>query len=237
MRQLEELLPPEQREEVRRRALGWRGFYSPWLHLGTTSAVGIAVVAAMALCLREVRPWQWAFAAGVFLLSNIVEWHAHRDMLHKRWRPLGVLYDRHTPMHHMVFVTGDMAIRSPREFRLVLLPAYGIAAILLVTAPPAALFWALGQPNLAALYLLVTTAYVLLYEWLHLAYHLPDRLLWGPLKLVRALRWHHEVHHDPRLMQRWNFNVTVPIWDAVRGTIAQGPAQEPARPLQSGRPD
>jgi sterol desaturase/sphingolipid hydroxylase (fatty acid hydroxylase superfamily) len=36
---------------------------------------------------------------------------------------------------------------------------------------------------------------------------------------VRALRRHHAVHHDPELMQRWNFNVTVPLWDLVRGTI------------------
>jgi hypothetical protein len=36
-------------------------------------------------------------------------------------------------------------------------------------------------------------------------------------------------------MQRWNFNVTVPIWDAVRGTIAQGPG--PTRALESSRPD
>jgi sterol desaturase/sphingolipid hydroxylase (fatty acid hydroxylase superfamily) len=32
------------------------------------------------------------------------------------------------------------------------------------------------------------------------------------------LREQHRRHHHPRLMQRWNFNVTVPLWDWVRGT-------------------
>ncbi len=39
-------------------------------------------------------------------------------------------------------------------------------------------------------------------------------------RIIRALRTHHARHHDPRLMQRWNFNVTVPLFDAVMGTIA-----------------
>ena len=30
----------------------------------------------------------------------------------------------------------------------------------------------------------------------------------------------------PRLMQRWNFNVTVPLWDWVKGTIAQHKSHE-----------
>jgi hypothetical protein len=218
-RALDELMPLSERDELRRRATARAGWYSPWAHLLTPSLFGLAVVVAMALSLRDVKWWELAFAAGVYVLSNAVEWRAHRDLLHKRFAPLGVLYDRHTPIHHRVFVAGDMEMRDPREFRLVLLPAFGVIAIVLITAPPAALLWISGQRNLGALYLLVTTAYVVLYEWLHLSYHLPERMLVGPLRAIRVLRRHHERHHDPRLMQRWNFNVTVPLWDWVRGTI------------------
>ena len=35
------------------------------------------------------------------------------------------------------------------------------------------------------------------------------------------LRRHHALHHDPKLMQKWNFNVSLPLWDLVRGTIAR----------------
>ena len=36
------------------------------------------------------------------------------------------------------------------------------------------------------------------------------------------------MHHDPKLMQRWNMNVTVPLWDWVRGTVADKDAAEEA---------
>jgi sterol desaturase/sphingolipid hydroxylase (fatty acid hydroxylase superfamily) len=37
------------------------------------------------------------------------------------------------------------------------------------------------------------------------------------LRATRALRRHHERHHAPE--RRWNFNVTVPLWDVLRGTL------------------
>ena len=207
-----------ERDQLRKDAVERPGFYSPAGHLLAPGLIGLCLIAACALSIRSLRPWELAFAAFVLVLSNAVEWRTHRDVLHKRFAPLGILYDRHTPVHHRIYVAGDMQMRDPREFRLVLLPATGILAILLMTAPPAALLWLLGQHNLGLIYLMVTTAYVLLYEWLHLAYHLPERYYLGPLRLIRSLRHHHEVHHDPANMQKWNFNVTVPLWDWVRGT-------------------
>ena len=66
--------------------------------------------------------------------------------------------------------------------------------------------------------------YAVSYEWLHLSYHLPHDHPVGRSRLIRALRRHHAIHHDPRLMQRWNLNVTVPLWDVVMGTtVAEYP--------------
>ena len=62
-------------------------------------------------------------------------------------------------------------------------------------------------------------AYVIAYEVTHLLYHLPEALV-GDSRLVRVLKEHHARHHDPRLMQKWNFNVTVPLADWVLKTIA-----------------
>jgi len=60
-----------------------------------------------------------------------------------------------------------------------------------------------------------------IYEWLHLSYHLPPESWIGRRALIRILKRHHAIHHEPRLMQRWNFNVTLPLWDRVRGTYAK----------------
>ena len=63
--------------------------------------------------------------------------------------------------------------------------------------------------------------YVVSYEWLHLSYHLPQDSFIGRRSIIRLLRQTHALHHDPRLMQRYNFNVTLPLWDLVRGTYTR----------------
>jgi hypothetical protein len=128
-----------------------------------------------------------------------------------------ILYDRHTPIHHRIFIAKDMSIRDSRECALVLLPWFGIVTIFAATAPFTLLLW-FTERNLACLFVATSMFYVLSYEWLHLAYHLPPTSMIGRNPLIRALRRHHATHHHPPLMQKWNFNVTVPLWDWVRRT-------------------
>ena len=215
----ESALTPDSRQAMRERLLkGIPWWYNPWLHLAIPSSFGLGVIAASIWAIEDLLPLQLITIPLVYLLSNATEWHAHRGLLHARHPLAPVLYDRHTPEHHMVYVTDDMAMRERNEFRLVLIPAYGIMAIFVATIPATAALWAMDLHNVAALFAATTMGYVVSYEWLHLSYHLgPDTFI-GGLAPIRMLRQHHAVHHDPRLMQRWNFNVTVPVWDWVRGT-------------------
>lgn len=206
----------ELRSELLSRIPGW---YRPWAHVLFPALVGIALAAGALSFVRDLQAWQVACVPLFLVFGNAVEWHAHRGLLHRRVRFLEVLYVRHTPQHHAVYVAGDLAIRDVRELKLVLLPAYGVLAIVALTSPLAALLVWLGQPNLGALWIATVVGYVLSYEWLHLAYHLPDGHPVGGLRAIRWLRRHHETHHQPHLMQRWNFNVTLPLWDQVRGTV------------------
>jgi fatty acid hydroxylase family protein len=214
--------------------------YSPLLHLAIPSLGGLTVAALALSSLRGLQAWQVAFVPLFLLIGNVIEWHAHRGLLHRRTRFLEVLYERHTPQHHMMYVADDMAIRSARELRFVLLPAYGLFAIVLVTSPVAVALGMLAGRNLAALWVASAALYVLSYEWLHLSYHLPPEGRIGRLALVQFLRRHHQFHHAPHLMQRWNFNVTLPVWDLVRGTAyhpaaAAAPAPAPASPRRAAR--
>ncbi len=208
------------REELRRDLLSrvprW---YSPWLHLAIPALTGVAIVALALGRVHALRAWQLAFVPLFVVFGNAVEWHAHRDLLHRRTWPLEELYFRHTPQHHAIYVSEDMYIREWRELRFVLLPAYGVAGLVAFTSPVTAAFWLAGQPNLAALWVVTVVLYILTYEWLHLAYHLPADGFVGGLRVTRWLRRHHQRHHHPPLMQRWNFNVTLPLWDLVRGTV------------------
>lgn len=225
MSELEVILPPEKRNEIRARVLARSPrWYSPGAHLIVPSVFALGVIAAAILLLRDLRAWQLLTVPVVYVLDNINEWYIHRDMLHKRTLIAPVLYNRHTPEHHMIYVTDDMAMRDKLEYQLVLIPAYGLFLIFMTLVPITALVWALGFRNVALLYAATSMFYAASYEWLHLSYHLPRESWIGNLRPIRVLRRHHAVHHDPRLMQRWNFNVTIPLWDWVRGTTVKDPA-------------
>jgi hypothetical protein len=193
--------------------------YNPWLHLAGTTGVGLVALMVGLSLLRDVHARDLLVVPFTFVLANLVEWRAHKDLLHHRRPPAEVLYDRHTPEHHMVFGYDDMAVRDWRELKLVLIPAFGVAAIVATMAPIALGFaWLLGR-NVGALFLVTSALYVVGYELSHLSYHLPEQSFVGRLALVRVLREHHRRHHHPRLMQKWNFNVTIPLGDLVHGTI------------------
>jgi hypothetical protein len=203
------------RDELLRELPAW---YSPWLHLGAPTAVGLAAIAFAVATVEQVSAGEAMFVAVTAVAANATEWRAHKSLLHHRVRGAELLFDRHTPVHHHIFPAEDMAIRSARELYFVLIPAWGILLILLATSPITLALWAFGQTDLAALFVATCASYVVSYEWLHTAYHLPDDSFVGRRSWVRWLRRHHQAHHRPELMQKWNFNVSLPLWDWVRGT-------------------
>jgi Fatty acid hydroxylase superfamily len=206
------------REKLMARIPPW---YSPWGHLTATTGIGLAVLVLGAWELRAVRLVELLMIPAVFLLANAFEWRVHKNVLHRRLWPVEEIYTRHTPEHHAVYMTNDMAIRSTREFRLVLMPAFGILGIVVATAPVAFGVRLLLGANCGWLFLVSSALYMVGYELSHLSYHLPETTWIGRRPLVKWLREHHARHHDPRLMQKWNFNVTIPLFDWVHGTIAK----------------
>ena len=214
---------PEGEARERKRAELLAGIsprYSPALHLFATVGSGVAVLVVAIVMMQDVQPLEWLVVPVMFLLANSAEWRAHRGLLHERKPPAHVLYDRHTPQHHVIFRYDDMAIRDRRELALVLIPAFGVATIAVATAPFALAAGWLLSPNCGWLVLVSASLYVVFYEVSHLTYHLPDTHPIGRLGVVRWAREHHRRHHHPRLMKKWNFNVTIPLWDWVCGTTA-----------------
>jgi hypothetical protein len=217
-------LTEERRERIRRQSMAeiprW---YSAWGHLGATTGIGLAVLVLSAMQLAKldaIRATDWLVVPAVFLLSNFFEWRVHKHVLHRRRWPLQVIYDKHTPMHHMIYIEEDMALRSTREFRLVLIPAAGVLGIVVAAAPVAFAVARLWSASAGWLFLVTASLYMVTYEVLHLCYHAPKDSFIGRRKIIAILRAHHARHHDPRLMQKWNFNVTVPLFDWIMGTIA-----------------
>ena len=192
------------REELRRDMLARTPrWYSPWLHLAIPAVSGLAILALALSLVHDLRAWQLAFVPAFLAFGNAVEWHAHRGLLHRRTWPLEILYVRHTPQHHAIYVSEDMTIRAWRELRFVLLPAYGVVGLVAVTSPITAALWLAGQPNLAALWVTTVVLYILTYEWLHLAYHMPADGFVGrprpPVSVVAGKR----LPPPGRISRRW----------------------------------
>lgn len=221
--------PLSKRDKVRNAALAripW--WYSPVGHLAFPSAIGLGMIALAITLLDQPTGLELLTVPLVLLLININEWHIHRNMLHRRTWPLEVLFWRHTPEHHVIFVRDDMAMRQRQEFRLVLIPFYGIIAIFFTTLPITAALWFLVSPNVALLWVASTMGYTVAYEWLHLSYHLPESNPIGRSPMIQFLKRHHAMHHTPELMQKWNFNVTVPFADWLLRTTYHGPLPDRA---------
>ena len=191
--------------------------YNPWFHLAFPYLFGGLVIAVSLANLTGPSLAQWLVVPAMIVVAIATEWRFHRDVLHRRRAPpFGVLYDYHTVSHHSIYQRGDMAIHEPRELRGILFPVWAIAGLFAAAAPIAlVLGWLLGR-DAGLLFLATTHGYLLTYEALHLAYHLPAPYRgWWPL---RPLAEWHAAHHDPRVMQHANFGVTTPLWDHVRGT-------------------
>jgi len=214
-------LDVSRRETVRQRCLAeipW--WYHPYAHLAATTGIGLAVLVVSATQMASVHFADLLVVPLVVVLANYYEWRVHRYVLHRRFWPFEVIYDRHTPMHHMIYVEDDMALRDKREFRLVLIPAAGVLGIVLAAAPVAIAIAKLWSSAAGWLFLLTASLFMVSYEVLHLCYHAPRESFIGRRALIAKLRTHHARHHDPRLMQRYNFNVTVPLFDWIMGTMA-----------------
>lgn len=196
--------------------------YTGWGHLAFTSIATIAAIVFCVLQVTELQTWElWAVPAA-FLYTNFSEYWGHRGPMHRPFKGLRIIYQRHAAEHHRFFTHEDMAFESSRDFHAVLFPAVMMTFFIGVFAVP---FWLLlsfvASSNFAWLAVAGGLAYFINYEWLHFAYHCHEDSWVGRLPGMAKLRWLHQVHHNPALMANYNFNITYPIWDLVFGTLYQ----------------
>jgi len=194
--------------------------YKGWLHLMFTFGIGGVALATAILQLEQVRPLEWLTIPLAFLYANFAEYWGHRGPMHHLKRGLRLVYERHTKQHHRFFTDQSMELDGLRDLRAVLFPPILMTFFITAFALPAWLLLAwVASPNVAWLFVGTSLGYFLNYEFLHMAYHLPASHPIARWPLVGHLQRLHQAHHDPRLMARYNFNITYPICDALFGTL------------------
>ncbi|MDR3416344.1 MAG: sterol desaturase family protein [Nevskia sp.] len=206
------------RERYRREQIGPR--YNGLAHLCFTSLSCLAVIAFCASRLQAVQWWEWLTVPTTFFFANLVEHAGHRGPMHHPRKGLRLVYERHSGQHHRFFTPQRMDLESTRDFKAVLFPPvlllFFFGCFALPVGIPLAL---LTTANIGYLFALTSFGYFLNYEWLHFAYHTPEDSWIARLPGVRVLRRHHTLHHDQNLMSHYNFNITYPIADWLRGTL------------------
>lgn len=211
------------RETYRENEIG--PLYRGWAHFAFTSVGSLGVLVFAVTRVHAVRPLEWLTLPAAFVLANLAEYFGHKGPMHHPRKPLTLLFQRHTREHHRFFTNEAMAYESSRDFKMVLFPPVMLLFFLGgIATPIAGALFLVASANVAWLFVSVAITYFLTYEWLHFAYHLDDRSWLGGSPLLAALRRHHQRHHDPRLMERWNFNITFPIADWIFKTSYREPA-------------
>ena len=194
--------------------------YSGWLHGGFVFGVGGALMLYCFSRIESLTLWQLLLIPAALLFTNVGEYIAHKELGHKK-RALGKLfYKRHTGDHHTFFTHEDYQISSSRDLRVVLFPAFLLVAVTLLVAAP--LGWLSGKMfGMDGGWLFAGSLLLgyLFYEFVHLCDHLPENSRLTRLPLIRQMREHHRLHHDPEYATRVNFNVTFPVTDFLLGTL------------------
>ena len=194
--------------------------YSGPLHLATTVSISLLIALLSAMMLEEVGSLEWLTIPLTFLYANLSEYFGHKGPMHHKTRFLGPIFERHTIVHHAFFTDEAATYDTTQDFKAVLFPP-----ILLLffngcfALPVGTLLYFLISPNVCFLFVLTTILYFLNYELLHFAYHMDPQTWVGRLPFMNRLRRHHIRHHDRRLMTRYNFNITYPIFDYLFGTV------------------
>jgi hypothetical protein len=213
------------RRKYRREVIG--RFYNGAAHLSFVIIGCLTVIgAAVSQVHGPIHFWEWATIPITFFLSNIVEFYGHRGPMHQKFKGMGLVFHRHVLEHHQFFTDRWMTCRSIRDFKIVLFPPVHLILFLgLVALPFGVLLFLLISRNGAWLYVATVTFYFMQYEALHFCYHLDDGSWVTNLPIMKMLRRHHQTHHNLELMDRYNFNITLPIADTLFGTRYRSPTQ------------
>jgi hypothetical protein len=194
------------------------------LHLGVT----VGLLAGTSLVLFTLLPEgplplsAWLAALGLVLLSDLIEYALHRWPMHKRRRLTRAFFRNHTISHHRYFTYETMGMSRPEEVFFVLSSAPVIILSVLVLVLTTGALALLAGPQVGMFAGGVLGIFATWKQLLHVAFHFPDEWMRYPFlrsRVFQAMKEHHTIHHDPRMMRKWNFNIGTPLFDALFGTL------------------
>lgn len=184
--------------------------------------ITVAMLGTAGLLALGVQDWTWpllAVGAAVWTLSCLGEYLAHRFPMHQPVRALEFMFRRHVRVHHRYFTDQEMAGSDAKDVHATVLAPVQVLVLLLVGALPLSMgCWLLFGPDAARICAVSIFCYLSVFEWVHLACHLPADHPAVQLPFLKQAREHHRLHHAPRHMSTHNFQISNPWIEVPLGT-------------------
>lgn len=194
--------------------------YSGKLHFVFVTVWCLLVISLCIYFIHQPTLKQLFIIPLTFLYTNLFEYIGHRFPMHHRYKALQAVFKRHTLQHHHFFTEQHMNCDTMNDFKIILFPPVLLVFFsVFFVLPVAAVVYSLFSLNAALIYVATTLAYYLNYEWLHLAYHLPESHWIYHVPFLKTLRRLHHNHHNPKMMDKYNFNISYPVFDFVFRTL------------------
>jgi sterol desaturase/sphingolipid hydroxylase (fatty acid hydroxylase superfamily) len=192
--------------------------YSPALHLAGMYGTGLAAIVWLAATyLTAIRFTHLLAMPCIFAAASLVEYAAHRWLMHTRrsWLPLA--WDAHVGRHHHYYRADAPTWDHARDVWLILFSPLDVLILCALLVGPFALLRFAVSAGSWALVLVTCIVYFLVYEALHLAFHLPDSHWVSRVEPLASLRARHVRHHELADTHA-NYSVIIPLWDRMFGT-------------------
>lgn len=154
------------------------------------------------------------------VLGSLTIYLIHRYPLHQKYKSVRKqTYDQHTLVHHRFFTHELYDVGKEEQSYTFLFPPIVVFSFCAVFLPGLYFLTQLFLPsNIVFLLVGMSSVYFILYEIVHYTSHLPEKHRLMRIGYFRRMRKHHLDHHDPRLMEQYNFNIVCPLFDYVFGT-------------------
>jgi hypothetical protein len=180
-------------------------------------------VALLAFLPSGLPHWtSWLCAAFVVFATGLIEYALHRWPMHRRRRLTSEFFRQHTLIHHRVFTYEAMGVDSFDEISLVIPNIPLLVSSVLILAAVVGAFTGLVSLEAGLLSGASLNLAAAFKHSIHCSFHFPDSWMKLPVfrsRVFQAMKEHHAIHHDPRMMTRWNFNIGVPLYDKLFGTL------------------
>lgn len=195
-------------------------WYSGILHYIINGFFLLSSTAFFFYQINDLRSIELLAIPIILIAGNLSVYLIHRYPLHMKFRGIkDQTYGQHTLIHHRFYTNDHYQVAKNEKSHSFLFPPIVVILFCLIILPLLYLLFNLFLPhNLLYLSLGMSSSYFILYEIVHYASHLPLGHWALRFGHFRRMRQHHLDHHNPRLMDKYNFNIVFPLFDHVFGT-------------------